>query len=197
MNEFSRGPTKPVSRALFDPTKSIPLPPPPRVASPLPIDPPSRSQPPPPSSPARVREQPIAGPSNHGVRRNVRPESPARGPKPSRKLFDPTVHDPHQFSKPPTPVSLGPGEASGSRVSRQSETGASVKRSWPPRTAEEEADRERERRRRKEGSERGGSGISGRKKEEAGRSRGARSLGDRSSEGSESFKDRERGKGKG
>jgi hypothetical protein len=53
------------------------------------------------------------------------------------------------------------------------------------------ADKARERRRRKEGSEKGGLGVSGHRKRDEERSRGSRS-----SEGSESLKDRDRGRGK-
>lgn len=193
-DEYSRGPSQPARRALFDPSRSVP---PPRVASPLQMEAPPRSQPQP-ASPSRHRSTPD-GPSR-------RAESPSRPPRPSRKLFDPTVHDPHHFSRPPVPVVppptasplLNEGNLSRARdLPRSVDPALAVRRPHLPRTAEEEADKERERRRRKEGSERG-SGSSGRKKEDSGgRSKGARSLGDRSSEGSESFKDRERGKGKG
>lgn len=184
-DEYSRGSTQPARRALYDPSRPAP---PPRLASP---QPPPSQLPPAPSSPSRQRD-----PSDASRRR---PESPSRPPRPIRKLFDPTVHDPHQFSRPP-PASraLNEGNLRGLKdgPTRSNDQGLPVRRSQLPRTAEEEADKERERRRRKEGSERG-SGSSGRKKDDAGKSRATRSLGSRSSEGSESFKDRERGKGKG
>jgi protein SMG6 len=53
------------------------------------------------------------------------------------------------------------------------------------------ADRAREKRKRKEGSEKGSLGIAAVRKRDEERSRGSRS-----SEGSESLKDRERGRGK-
>lgn len=184
-DEYSRGPSQPAKRALYDPTKTIP-PPLPKIAFPLPTETTPRATPPilAPriASPHRHRDPDVPGPSR---RNNPRPESPARGPKPSRKLFDPAHHDPHAFSRPPS--------TSEEKSVRSENT--IPKRAHLPRTAEEEADKERERRRRKEGSERG-SGSSGRKKDGDGKSKGARSLGSRSSEGSESFKDRERGKGK-
>lgn len=71
--------------------------------------------------------------------------------------------------------------------------GGGYRNDRPRGNEDEEGDRERERRRRKEGSERG-SQQHGRHRREGddGRSRGSRS-----SEGSESLKDRERGRGKG
>lgn len=118
--------------------------------------------------------------NNHGSgheerTRRVRPvESPnvVRRDAPVKKLFDPDVHDPVHFH----PRATAPEGSS--RVRRSAGT------------AEEEGDRERERRRRREGGEKGSAGSS-RKKEGDARSRGSRS-----SEGSESLRDRERGKGK-
>lgn len=107
---------------------------------------------------------------------NPHAEGPSRHrPEPGRQLFDPTLHDPHHFQQ----ASTGPSRSLLRRV-----VGSE-------RSAEEEADRLRERRRRREGSERG-SAPSSRKKDSDGRSKDSRS-----SEGSESFKDRERGKGRG
>ena len=119
-------------------------------------------------------------------------------PAPSRRLFDPSDsigrtsgsnasgrrEEPHAHSSTSRRVAeLGSeGRISGRRT---------------PRTPEEEADRERERRRRKEGSERGSlaaSAMAKRREKDDGRSK--RSMGSKSSEGSESFKDRERGKGR-
>jgi protein SMG6 len=116
--------------------------------------------------------------------RRVRPvELPvSRRDAPVKKLFDPDVHDPHHFHPRPN----GNGSEGSSR--RQLSVGVT---SGNGRMTEEEADRERERRRRREGSERG-STATGKKKEGD-----ARSKGSRSSEGSESLRDRERGKNKG
>lgn len=102
-----------------------------------------------------------------------------------KKLFNPDVHDPHQFQR----AQHAPSEASSgqSKMSRRTTHAAT---SRVERTPEEEADRERERRKRREGSERGSAAVS-RKKEGDTKSKGSRS-----SEGSESLRDRERGKGK-
>lgn len=120
-------------------------------------------------------------------------------PGSTKKLFDPVAHDPRSFTSLATPPSLPDTESAPStsttakRLLRRAAPGTgsgsgqsgSSKHTW-----EIDADRERERRRRREGSERG-STLSGKKKDSD-----ARSKGSKSSEGSESFKDRERGKGK-
>lgn len=106
------------------------------------------------------------------------PHAQARNEPATKKLFNPDVHDPHQFQR----VRAVPSESSsGSRGLMRKPAAA--------RTPEEEADRERERRKRREGSERGSLAV---KKKDS----DTRSKGSRSSEGSESLKDRERGKGK-
>ena len=112
--------------------------------------------------------------------RRVKPEGHAsRGEAPVKKLFNPDVHDPHRFHPRPADLSAGSSRS----ILRRSQTGNG-------RTPEEEADRERERQRRREGSERGSQAA--KRKDSDGRSKGSRS-----SEGSESLKDRERGKAKG
>ena len=116
-----------------------------------------------------------------------RPRRPPRADLPIRradasvkKLFNPDIHDPHSFH--PRPVDPGRDGNSGSlRSVLQRQNG---------RIPEEQADRERERQKRREGTERG---IQASKRKEP----DAKSKGSRSSEGSESLKDRERGKGKG
>lgn len=117
----------------------------------------------------------------------------------TKKLFDPIAHDPRSFSSLAISPSL-PDTESGPLTSTTAKrllrraapgtgSGSGQSGSSTP-TWEIDADRERERRRRREGSERG-SALSGKKKDGD-----ARSKGSKSSEGSESFKDRERGKGK-
>ncbi|WWD17242.1 hypothetical protein CI109_101680 [Kwoniella shandongensis] len=172
IDEFSRGavPGPSSQRALFDPSRPVAV----QVGR---LD----------RSPRQLVE------NDDRQRRRVPDAQSRRGdalspigvsaPAGARKLFDPAVHDPHHFT-PRSPITPSGGD---------SETGSSssrlLVRRGVGRSAEEEADRERERRRRREGSERGS--IPSRKKD----SSDAKSKGSRSSEGSESFKDRERGKG--
>lgn len=114
--------------------------------------------------------------------RRPRADPPIRRTEaPVKRLFNPAIHDPHSFHpRPVEPARQDSGSSSRSLL-RPAPNG---------RTPEEEADRERERRKRREGSERG-SHASKRKDVDA------KSKGSRSSEGSESLKDRERGKAKG
>lgn len=138
--------SEPTGRTLFDPHRPLP----PRDRSPLP-----------------------EAEDRHRLHHS---EPIRRGEPSSKKLFNPDIHDPHQFQpRPGVPApSQGP-------IRRNITNGM---------TREEEADRERERRKRREGSERG-SMHSKRKDADA------KSKESRSSEGSESLRDRERGKGKG
>lgn len=119
----------------------------------------------------------------------------------TKKLFDPVAHDPRSFTPLAIPPSLPDTEsapspsATAKRLLRRAVPGAgsgsgSGQSGSSAHTWDIDADRERERRRRREGSERG-STLSGKKKDSD-----ARSKGSKSSEGSESLKDRERGKGK-
>ncbi|KAJ9120288.1 hypothetical protein QFC22_003188 [Naganishia vaughanmartiniae] len=146
-----------------------------------------------------------------------------QGQGPMRMLFNPNVHDPLKFQQAPS-VSTGSGSNAtsyalstggndypyrhggsssiGTTISAESHADRSRGGKRPPSRLsipmmvdeddEEEqkrGDRERERRKRKEGSERG---LYAKKRgEEDGKSKGSRS-----SEGSESLKDRERGRGK-
>lgn len=135
-------------------------------------------------------------------------------------LFNPNVHDPLKFQQTPS-VSTGSGSNATGNTQTTSRNGypyrgsssigttisaeshADKTRSKHPSSKlmipmildedeEEEqkrADKERERRKRKEGSEKGSHAK--RRGEEDGKSKGSRS-----SEGSESLKDRERGRGK-
>ncbi|WRT66431.1 uncharacterized protein IL334_003387 [Kwoniella shivajii] len=170
-DEYSRGPgsKSSSSRALFDPSR-------PTVPQLAKLD---RSPRLPSSSEDEVPRRRVES------RRN---ESSNIG----KKLFDPTIHDPLHFQpRPPitTPIpeSSELGSGSGSTSSR-----LLLRRGVPGvvRTAEEEADRERERRKRREGSERGS--LPSKRKDSDTRSKGSRS-----SEGSESLKDRERGRNNG
>lgn len=102
-----------------------------------------------------------------------------RGEVATKKLFNPDVHDALSFHRPADGIVTSGSSRNLLRTPAVDGT-----------TPEEEADRDRERRRRREGSERG-SQPTRRKDPEL------RSKGSRSSEGSESFKDRERGKGQG
>lgn len=119
----------------------------------------------------------------------------------TKKLFDPVAHDPRSFTPLAIPPSLPDTESASSpsatakRLLRRAAPGAgsgsgSGQSGSSVHTFDIDADRERERRRRREGSERG-STLSGKKKDSD-----ARSKGSKSSEGSESLKDRERGKGR-
>ncbi|KAK8864458.1 hypothetical protein IAR55_001707 [Kwoniella newhampshirensis] len=176
INQFSRG-TVPISstpRALYDPSRSaVP-------------------------QPSRIDRSPRHLSDNEDRHRRRVPESQSRrgdgiaaqsssgglGLAGARKLFDPAVHDPLHFA-PRSPVAPSAGE---------SEAAPSSSRRLPRKPlgisggAAEEGDRERERRKRREGSERGS--VPSRKKDSDGKSKESRS-----SEGSESFKDHERGKG--
>lgn len=146
-----------------------------------------------------------------------------QGQGPMRMLFNPNVHDPLKFQQAPS-VSTGSGSnvtghtlstsrndypyrnggssSIGTTVSAESRTDKSRGGKHPPSRLtipmildeddEEEqkrGDRERERRKRKEGSERGP--YAKKRADEDGKSKGSRS-----SEGSESLRDRERGRGK-
>lgn len=157
-DDFDRGSDRTAHRQLYDPSR------------------PSSA-----STPRIEVEQP---------RQSRRPPPPAaaRNETTVKKLFNPDVHDPHQFQRKhhTPPIPSVPAESSQSRsLLRRPPTGIRGDR-----TPEEEADRERERRRRREGSERG-SAVTSKKKDGDSRSKGSRS-----SEGSESLRDRERGKGK-
>ncbi|OCF36801.1 hypothetical protein I316_01397 [Kwoniella heveanensis BCC8398] len=179
INEFSRGPVPgPSSRALFDPSRPTapqlakldrsPRPSPPQLATPAVPDTEDRDR------PRRRLDSRRNEPSSTG-----------------KKLFDPSIHDPHHFSAPRPTIATPPNGLG--VLADSSEAGSSsrslLRRAAPSRTPEEEADRERERRKRREGSERGS--LPSKRKDSDQKSKGSRS-----SEGSESFKDRERGKGK-
>lgn len=163
-------------RRLFDPD-APPLPPPPL---PRQTNSASRSRRPEPDSHRRLFDPDAPGPSQH-------------------KLFDPNAHDPAQFS-PGTGVDntnihgIHLTSAAGGASAAAGVPGRPflLRPGHNTRTPEEEADRERERQRRREGSERGSSNPSSRRKDSD-----ARSKGSRSSEGSESFKDHKRGRGEG
>jgi hypothetical protein len=202
VDEFSRGARgtpRSSERVLFDPSRPLAPAPPPSYESTRPSSSRGDVPSPLPSAHAHHAASASAPASTHDERHRRRAAVPGRETPPggSRRLFDPSIHDPHHFAPKQTTPSLASTSASAS-ASHHSGLGPSrsgLRR--PPtvgRTAEEEADRERERRKRREGSERGGqsSGSGPKKRESDGRSRGSRS-----SEGSESFKDRERGKGKG
>ncbi|ORY21104.1 hypothetical protein BCR39DRAFT_67655 [Naematelia encephala] len=172
--EFSRGPAseRPSQRTLFDPTRPPALNIPRVTVSPQPITPPL------PRSNGSPR---VDSDDRHRLQRA---EHPRRPDAPTKKLFNPDIHDPLHFH--PRPVDPSRDSGTGSSSSR-----LGVRRPMVNgRTPEEEADRERERRKRREGSERGS--VFSKKKESD-----ARSKESRSSEGSESLKDRDRGKGKG
>nr|XP_019046379.1 hypothetical protein I302_05123 [Kwoniella bestiolae CBS 10118]OCF25309.1 hypothetical protein I302_05123 [Kwoniella bestiolae CBS 10118] len=157
IDEYSRGPPPNAlsSRALFDPSRP----------SSAPIQRTDRSP------------RPLVEEERPRRRVDSRPSS-------SKKLFDPSIHDPMHFSPSLRLPALESSEqGSSSKLLLRRPPGGS-------RTAEEEADRERERRKRREGSERGSTSTGSKKKD----SSDTRSKGSRSSEGSESFKDRERGK---
>ncbi|WWC94237.1 hypothetical protein V866_001077 [Kwoniella sp. B9012] len=155
--------------------------PPPNTSSSRALFDPSRPAPP---QVQKIDRSPRPVVEEERVRRRLdsRPSSSS-----SKKLFDPTIHDPMHFSpspRLPLPDSSDIGSSSSSKLLlRRPPTGVA-------RTPEEEADRERERRKRREGSERGSTNTNSKKKD----SSDTRSKGSRSSEGSESFKDRERGK---
>jgi protein SMG6 len=144
-----------------------------------------------PGQPASAPAIPV--PPQDDRSRRIRPVESAKGPvrrdQPVKKLFNPDIHDPLHFHPRPSPVPPPhPPEGSSSRGLQRN---AGIPNGHGhPRMTEEEADRERERRRRREGSERG-SNVPSKKKESDTRSKGSRS-----SEGSESLRDRERGKGK-
>lgn len=156
-------------------------------------------------------------------RRGQAPPANARyqGQGPMRMLFNPNVHDPVKFHQTPSvstgTASNGTGVTNGTsrhgfpqrgsssvgttvsmesrmekgRTSRHASSGLMIPMILDEDDEEEQkrADRERERRKRKEGSEKGSQAK--RRGEEDGKSRGSRS-----SEGSESLRDRERGRGK-
>ncbi|WWC89258.1 uncharacterized protein L201_004179 [Kwoniella dendrophila CBS 6074] len=185
IDEYSRGPGPSSSnRALFDPSRSASsqqqvLPPIPRVDR----------------SPRPIYEDEIPR-RRLDSRRNGAADSQSYGQgqpsssSSSKKLFDPSIHDPLHFSSHPHQ-----NLRSTSNTPESSEMGSSsnrllLRRPHTTRTPEEEADKERERRKRREGSERGSTSTSMMKKKDS----DTRSKGSRSSEGSESFKDRERGK---
>ncbi|WVR07097.1 hypothetical protein IAU60_004136 [Kwoniella sp. DSM 27419] len=169
LNEFNRGAVpSPAGRALYDPSR--------------------------PAAPQSTRPDRSARIPGEGEDKRRRPTGDVRRHEPGsvpptlgKKLFDPSLHDPHHFdprsSQPPSHGTHAPeGSESSSRML--------LRRPPTIRTPEEEADRERERRRRREGSERGSvPSVSTRRKDDQ------RSKGSRSSDGSESLKDRERGKG--
>ncbi|WVQ99451.1 hypothetical protein IAU59_006586 [Kwoniella sp. CBS 9459] len=193
INEFSRGPVPgPSSRALFDPSRPTapqlakldrsPRPSPPQLSTPRLADVEDRER-------ERDRDRDMERPRRRlDSRRN---EPPSNG----KKLFDPSIHDPHHFSSPRPSIATPPPLPNGHGLLPDSSEAGSSSRSLlrraaaPSRTPEEEADRERERRRRREGSERGS--LPSKRKDSDQKSKGSRS-----SEGSESLKDRERGKGK-
>jgi hypothetical protein len=212
VDEFSRGARgtpRSSERVLFDPSRPLAPAPPPSYESSRPSSSRGDVPSPLPSAHAHHAVSASAPVSTHDERHRRRAAVPGRETPPggSRRLFDPSIHDPHHFAPKQQQTAQGLASATASVSASGSGSGSVGHHSGlgpsrsglrrPPtvgRTAEEEADRERERRKRREGSERGGqsSGSGPKKRESDGRSRGSRS-----SEGSESFKDRERGKGKG
>ncbi|WVN88376.1 uncharacterized protein L203_103582 [Cryptococcus depauperatus CBS 7841] len=172
-SDYSRGTSFPSSsKVLFDPSKSMP----PR--RPEAID----------SERERERE---------GGREKLKKRAPefGRGESSSGKqLFDPTLHDPRSFAPRLSPAS-NPELSNVSpkmifrRPAPSSGDGYGIG-AGDSLSSDIDGDRERERRKRREGSERG-STLSGKKKDGDTKSKGSRS-----SEGSESLKDRERGKGR-
>ena len=213
VDEYTRGPAPPVTqRRLWDPSSQASLAPPiPRQAAVPPINTTSSqrydtSKPtvssPIPLSPRRDRpSERDRGRADEYDREYDRRSTPRMDqsprPAPSRRLFDP--NDSIGRSSGGSMASSRRDEGHSSR--RVAELGSESRMSGrrTPRTPEEEADRERERRRRKEGSERGSlaaSAMAKRREKERDDGRSKRSMGSKSSEGSESFKDRERGKGR-
>lgn len=210
VDEYTRGPPQAaMQRRLWDPSQAQSAPHMPRQAAVPPINTSQRydsSRPavasPTPLSPRRDRERErdrdrsrIEDHDREYDRRSAPRLEHSPRPAPSRRLFDPD----ETISRPSGSASSGRRDDGHSHSSRRiMELGSdrfSGRRT--PRTPEEEADRERERRRRKEGSERGSlvaSAMAKRRERDDGRSK--RSMGSKSSEGSESFKDRERGKGR-
>lgn len=111
----------------------------------------------------------------------------------ARQLFDPRLHDPMRFvsprgasSAPPPPASVAGTSSTGTTVTStfgvNSISGGSVSTGLSSIHESSKGDKERERRKRREGSERKSQ-------------RGEDDTRSRSSEGSESLKDRQRGKG--
>ncbi|WWC70044.1 uncharacterized protein I206_103988 [Kwoniella pini CBS 10737] len=167
IDEFSRGPHPSSSRALYDPSRPAP---------------PLYNPQGPARSPRADSNPTIISSEDERPKRRVESRrmegSSSTGHK---KLFDPSIHNPMHFA--PRPIMTTPES---SEVASASSSRLLLRR--PVRTPDEEADRERERRKRREGSERG-SQLNAKRKESDTRSKGSRS-----SEGSESLKDRERGK---
>lgn len=126
----------------------------------------------------------------------ARPYTGARGgPDPSRQLFDPRLHDPLRFVSPrgaatapsvsgtSSTATTAPSLLHSTTTSGSVSTGLSSIHEGAT-SGKDKGDKERERRKRREGSER--------KSQRGDREDDTRS---RSSEGSESLKDRARGKG--